>query len=102
MQVAMEIREYPGAKVDYDKIKKKILLSEPPHAGELEPQVKFAKIWGGGKEQPLLYDICAYIKLCEKNLKVGSSMWDACSNLKVSPTEIPTKFVAACIKATAT
>ena len=44
--VAMEISECSESKVDYNKIMKKILASEPPHAGELESHVKFAKIWG--------------------------------------------------------
>ena len=57
--VAMEISEWPEANIDYnyDKIKKKILASEPPHAGELESHVKFAKVWGGGKQQPIIHDI---------------------------------------------
>ena len=72
MQVAMEIKELPNAKVDYAKIMKKILSSEPPHAGEIESQIKFAKVWGGGKEQPIVQDICVNIKLCVRSLKVSS------------------------------
>ena len=102
MQVAMEIKLYPNPKVDYGKIMKKILSSEPPHAAELEAQIKFAKVWGGGKDQSILHDICEFIKLCEKTLKVSSFTFDSCSNLKVSPTAFPAQFIGACIKTIAT
>ena len=44
--VAMEISECSQSKVDYNKIIKKILASEPHHAGELESHVKFASVRG--------------------------------------------------------
>ena len=50
MQVAMLISENEASKIDYAKILKKIMASEPPFAAELESHIKFAKVWG--EEEP--------------------------------------------------
>ena len=102
MQVAMEIRDHPGAKINYDQLQRKILASEPPFASDLEAQVKFAKVWGGGKEQPITQEICAFIKLAENDHRVTPACFTACSTLRVDPLNLPTQFVAACIKTAAT
>ena len=98
----MEISECSEPNVDIAKIMKKILSSEPPHAGELEAHVKFAKIWGGGKQQHITQDICSYIKMSETNWKVSASTFESCSRLKCNPKELPAQFIGACIKAIAT
>jgi hypothetical protein len=102
MSVANEIQDFPSVKVDYDQIQKKILASVPPCADDLEAHIKFAKIWGGGKEQTITRDICAYIKYCETNNTVPAAVLNACSSLKIAPTELPTEVIAAIIKCIAT
>jgi hypothetical protein len=78
------------------------LSSVPPCAEDLEAHVKFAKIWGGGKEQKITLDICSYIKYCETNHIVTAAIFNTCSSLKIVPTELPTEVIAAVIKCIAT
>ena len=102
-QIAMEIQEWPADKpIDYAKLTRKVLLSEPPTASDVETHVKFAKVWGGGKQQHMTKDICTYMKLCEQILDVPVKMFDTLCALKLNPAELPTRFVCATIKAMAT
>ena len=102
MSVATEIEGFTGKTPDILIICKKILASEPPFAADLESHVKFANIWGGGKSQKVIRDICSYIKLNDNNYHVSSTHFDACCTLKLKPTEVPAMFVAAIIKCVAT
>ena len=101
MSAAQEIRNSDG-KPDYLAIIKRILASEPPHALDLESQVKWCKTWGGGADQHCTTDVCDYIKLKSKNLRLSASFFDACSSLKLPPSKLPALFIAACAKTTAT
>ena len=102
MSVAMEIEEFPNQNPDYTLIAKKILASEPLFAEDLESQIKFARVWGGGKTQAATKDICKYLKLNEETIQVSSFHFQVLSTLKLSPTEVPAKFVAAIVKTVAT
>ena len=101
MSIAQEIMSGPDLP-DYKAITTLVLLSEPPCAGDVESHVKFCKTWGGGKAQPIIIDICDYIKMCSMYLKVSAGMFDACSSLKCPPHILPTRLIAAMIKTVAT
>ena len=102
MAIANEIKNTEGEVIDYQRISKTILLSQPPCAADIESQIKFCKTWGGGKLQEVTFDICNYIKLCEVNHKVSSAHFDACTSLKCPPQNLPTRLIAAVIKTVAT
>jgi hypothetical protein len=102
MAVAHEIVNSPTAAPDYRAIQRAIMLSEPPFAADLESQVKFCKIWGGGKTQHVTLEICNYIKLAPEYFKISATQLDASTSLKCPPHELPTRTVAAVMKTIAT
>ena len=102
MSVAMEIEECVEDIPDYTMITKKILASEPLFAEDLESQIKFAKVWGGGKKQEATKDVCQYIKMNEETTQMSSAHFQALSTLKLSPTDLPAKFIGAIVKTVAT
>ena len=105
MAVATEISEYTNGRMkeeDYDKVQRKILASKPPFAHWLENQMKFCRVWGGGQDQKVVKDICEYIKMCETIVKVSGHQLKLLSEIKCLPGELIPRFIAACVKATAT
>ena len=102
MSAAQEIKDSSKLVPDYVAITKSILSSQPPCAADLESHVKFCRTWGGGKEQLVTLDVCNYIKTCPTYFKVTSAAFDVISSLKCDPTNLPTRFVAACVKTIAT
>ena len=105
MAVATEISEYTNGRMkekDYDKVQRKILASKPPFAHWLESQMKFCRVWGGGQDQKVVKDICEYIKMCDTIVKVSGNQLKLLSEIKCLPGELIPRFIAACVKATAT
>ena len=103
MSVAHEITAMGSEKIDVMHVTRKILASEPEFAGDVEAQIKWCKAWGGGLSQKTTKDVCAYIKRCEGDIyHVSSTHFEECAKVKVKPTRIPGKFVAAMVKCIAT
>ena len=99
MSVAHEITSMNMEKIDTILVARKILSSEPAFASDVEAQIKWCKVWGGGLSQKVTKDVCAYIKRCDCDIHhVSASVFEECAKIKVDPTKIPDKFVAAVLK----
>ena len=102
-QIASEIADWPESRpINYDVITRKILMSEPPFATDIEAHAKFCQVWGGGKSQHVVRDICAYIRSCEVSERVPPAYFESARTLKCNVTQMPARFVGACIKLAST
>ena len=103
MQVATEIKSNPpGQPIDRLKLQRRILASEPPFASDLEAQIAFCEVWGGGEEQERTQDICNFIKLSDTSFRITAAFFQACASLKPDPLRMPIYFISACCKMQAT
>ena len=101
MSVATEISEYPFETIDVTKITKKILSSNPPFGSDLEDQVKYAKVWGGGKGQLMTKDVCNFIKMMPDCERVKAEVFFTLACVKLDPTKLPHNFMPAFVKCAA-
>ena len=96
MSVAHEITSMNTEKSDTIMVARKIVSSEPAFAEDVESQIKWCKVWGGGLNQKVTNDVCAYIKRCDGDIhRVSATHFEECSKVKINPIQIPSKFVAA-------
>lgn len=81
------------------QIQRKILKSEPSFATILEDQIKFCKVWGGGKSQNLTKEVCDWIKLSNSTAMIPGVVFKKLAQLKLPPHALPSFFVVAFLKA---
>ena len=92
-----------GKKLDYTQIAREVLSSKPPRASDVPAQVDFCKKWGGGASQHFVFDICTYLKLCERSARiVSAATFAALGRLKMPADSLCPHFVAAVVKCAAT
>ena len=98
--IVNECKDAKKTKIDYEKIAKQVLASEPPRRADVPSHVDFCKKWGGGPTQSFAFDICTFVNLVRTHV-VHASVFDALSGLKLKSDSMCPHFVAAVVKCVA-
>ena len=100
--LASTIKEYiamnTGKSIDYNKVARSVLASQPPRSTDVPFHIAFCKKWGGGASQSIIFDCCTYIKLKQSSHIVGGSTFDALAKLKMPADSMCPFFIAAVVK----
>ena len=87
--------------IDYKKIARETLSSQPPRAIDVPAQIDFCKKWGGGNSQQFVFDICEFAKMISGTCIVSSATFEAICRLKMPSDSMCPHFVAALVKCAA-
>lgn len=91
-----------GSKLDWGKVTRQVLSSEPPCAQDIAAQVAFCKVWGGGKKQTFAMDALAYIQRKCSDTIVAGPIFDKLATLSLPPQNMCPYLVTAVLKCAAT
>lgn len=91
-----------GTKLDWDRVTRQVLSSEPPRAQDISAQVAWCKVWGGGKKQTFATDALNYIQRKGSDNIVTGQYFDKMAMLNLPPHNMCPYFVSAVLKCTAT
>ena len=98
--IAEHFRASKKEAIDYNKIARETLSSQPPRAIDVPAQLDFCKKWGGGNSQQFVFDICDFAKMAKTSI-VSQTTFDAISRLKMPSDSMCPHFVAALVKCAA-
>ena len=90
-----------GSKLDWGKVTRQVLSSEPPRAQDIAAQVAFCKVWGVGKKQTFAMDALAYIQRKCSDSIVGGPIFDKLATLSLPPQNMCPYLVTAVLNDTA-
>ena len=89
-----------GKPIDYVKVAKQVIASEPPRKSDIPAQLEFGKKWGGGPKQNFSLDICTFARLVNTTI-VAAGTFIELNALKIKADQSCPHFVAAVVKSNA-
>ena len=98
--IADACKSSKGKPIDYLKVAKQVIASEPPRKADIPAQLEFCKKWGGGETQNYSLDICTFVRLVKTTI-VSAATFENLNALKTKADQSCPNFVAAVVKSNA-
>ena len=90
-EARLQLQRKKGVKtVDWTKVEKVVVQSEPPNLETVPSQVKFVQKWGGGTSMQFVTEINDMViqGLIPTDCRTSSSVYDAYARLELGPNEL--------------